>query len=185
MEDTVIMDKLSSRDQDGIAEINAKYGRLIRSVCRGILKSPQDVEEAENDVLFAVWEGVSRGKPDDLTAYICKIARRIAINKLRYNTAAVRNSDLLTELDECLPSGYSIEDEAEKAELSAALNEWLRTQSEKHRRLFVLRYFNMLSIKEVAQGSKMSVTAVTTALSRLCGSLKKYLIERGFFNEND
>lgn len=183
MEDTIIMDKLSNRDQSGLAEISSKYGRLIRNVCRSILKSPQDVEEVENDVLLAVWEGLEREEPDNLTAYICKIARRLAINKLRYNTAAVRNSDLLTELDECLPSGYSPEDAAEKEELSRALNEWLRSQSDKHRKMFVLRYFNMCSVKETAKACSMSKTAVTTALARLRGSLKEFLIERGAFYE--
>ncbi len=183
MEDIIIVDKLSNRDQSGLAEISSKYGKLIRSVCGGILKSPQDVEEVENDVFLAVWEGIPRDKPANLTAYICKIARRMSINKLRYNTAAIRNSDLLTELDECLPSGYSIEDEAEKAELSAALNDWLRSQSDKHQRMFVLRYFNMCSVKETAKACSMTQTAVTTALARLRASLKEYLIERGMFYE--
>lgn len=102
MEDIIIVDKLSNSDQSGLAEISSKYGKLIRSVCGRILKSPQDVEEVENDIFLAVWEGIPRDKPANLTAYICKIARRISINKLRYNTAAIRNSDLLTELDECL-----------------------------------------------------------------------------------
>lgn len=181
MEDNIIVDKLSSRDQSGLDEISSKYGRLIRKICRSILKSPQDIEEVENDVLLAVWEGLERGKPDSLTAYICKIARRRSINKLRYNTAAVRNSDLITELDECLPSGYSPEEAAEKEELERALNEWLRCQSDKHQRIFVLRYFNMCSIKETAKACSMSKTAVTTALARLRGSLKKYLMERGMF----
>ncbi|MDE6727321.1 MAG: sigma-70 family RNA polymerase sigma factor [Oscillospiraceae bacterium] len=181
MDDAVIVDKLSNRDQSGLKELKSKYGRLIASVCQGILRSPQDIEEVENDVFLAIWNGIPRDDPENLTAYICKIARRKAVDKLRYNTAAVRNSDLLTELDECLPSGYSPEDAAEKAELIAALNEWLQSQSEKHQRLFVLRYFNMLSVKEAARSCKMSVTAVTTALSRLRGSLKNYLIERGLF----
>lgn len=181
MEDIMIVDKLSNRDQSGLDEISSKYGKLIRSVCSRILKSPQDMEEVENDIFLAVWEGIPRDKPENLTAYICKIARRTSINKLRYNTAAIRNSDLLTELDECLPSGYSIEDEAEKAELSAALNDWLRLQSDKHRKMFVLRYFNMYSVKETAKACSMSKTAVTTALARLRGSLKNYLTERGMF----
>lgn len=183
MEDIMIVDKLSNRDQSGLDEISSKYGKLIRGVCGRILKSPQDIEEVENDIFLAVWEGIARDKPENLTAYICKIARRISISKLRYNTAAIRNSDLLTELDECLPSGYSIENEAEKAELSEALNGWLRLQSDKHQRMFVLRYFNMYSVKETAKACSMSKTAVTTALARLRGSLKKYLIERGMFYE--
>lgn len=181
MEDAVIMNKLENRDQSGLAEIKFKYGRLILSVVRGVLKSPQDVEEVENDVLLSVWESLERENPGNLTAFICKIARRKAVDRVRYNTAAVRNSDLLTELDECLPSGYSPEDEAEKAELSRALNEWLKTQNEKQQNLFTLRYFYMNSVKEAARQCKMSVTAATTALSRMRGSLKNYLIERGMF----
>ena len=179
MEDNAILEKLSSRDQSGLEEISAKYGKLIRKICRGILKSPQDVEEVENDVLLAVWESLESEKPASLVGFICKIARRRAINKLRYNTAAARNSDLLTELDECLPSGFSLEDAAEKAELAEALNAWLNSQSEKHQRLFILRYFNMCSVKETAKACSMSKTAVTTALARLRGSLKNYLTERG------
>lgn len=183
MNDAVIVDKLSNRDQSGLKELKSKYGRLIASVCQGILRSSQDIEEVENDVLLAVWDGIPRDDPENLTAYICKIARRKAVDKLRYNTAAVRNSDLLTELDECLPSGYSPEDAAEKAELAAALNEWLKFQSEKLQKLFTLRYFYMYSTKETAKACSMSQTAVTTALARLRGSLKKYLVERGLFYE--
>lgn len=181
MEDAVIMNKLENRDQSGLAEIKSKYGRLILSVVRGVLKSPQDVEEVENDVLLSVWESLESVNPENLTAFICKIARRKAVDRVRYNTAAIRNSDLLTELDECLPSGYSPEDEAEKAELSRAFNEWLKTQNEKLQNLFTLRYFYMNSVKEAARGCNMSVTAATTALSRMRGSLKKYLMERGMF----
>lgn len=183
MDDSAIVYKLANRDQSGLRELKSKYGRLINSVCRGILKSPQDIEEVENDVLLAAWEGISRDEPENLTAYICKLARRKAVDKLRYNTAAVRNSDLLTELDECLPSTGSPEDAAERAELSGALNEWLRELDERQRRLFTLRYFYMYSTKEAAKACSMSQTAVTTALARLRGSLKKYLTERGFFDE--
>lgn len=183
VEDAVIMNKLENRDQSGLAEIKSKYGRLILSVVRGVLKNPQDVEEVENDVLLSVWESLGKENPENLTAFICKIARRKAVDRLRYNTAAIRNSDLLTELDECLPSGYSPEDEAEKAQLSRALNEWLRSQNDKLQKLFVSRYFYMNSVKDAAKGCNMSVTAATTALSRMRGSLKKYLIERGMFYE--
>lgn len=183
MEDAAIMNKLENRDRSGLDEIKSKYGRLILNVIRGVLKNPQDIEEVENDVLFALWEKLQSQAPDNLTAFICKIARRKAVDRLRYNTAAIHNSDLLTELDECLPSGYSPEDEAEKAELSRALNDWLRSQNEKQRKLFTLRYFYMNSVKEAAKGCSMSVTAATSALSRMRGSLKKYLIERGMFYE--
>lgn len=183
MEDKTITELLTNRDQRGLAELKAKYDRLILKVCRGFLRSPEDAEECANDTLLAVWESIPPNRPDNLTAYICKIARRKTIDRLRCNTAAMRSPELMTELDECLPSGYSTEDEAEKAELSAALNEWLKSLDERQQKLFTLRYFYMTSAKDAAKACSMTPTAATTALSRLRGSLKKYLVERGLFYE--
>ena len=163
MEDVKITELLASRDQTGLSELKRKYYRLILKVCRGILRSPEDAEEVANDTLLAVWNGTPPEDPDDLKAYICRIARRKAINRFHYNTAAMRNADLLTELDECIPSGYSVEDAAEKAELTAALNEWLGTLDEKKRQLFIQRYFYMLSAKEAAKSVSMTPTAAKTA----------------------
>ncbi len=181
MEDVKITELLTSRDQAGLAELKLKYNRLILKVCRGILRSPEDAEECANDTLYAVWNSIPPENPDDLKAYICRIARRKAINRFHYNTAAMRNADLLTELDECVPSGYSVEDSAERAELTAALNDWLGTLDEKKRGLFIRRYFYMLSVKETAKACSMSCTAATTALLRLRESLKEYLTERKMF----
>lgn len=181
MEDVKITELLTSHDQTGLSELKRKYNRLILKVCRGILRSPEDAEECANDTLLAVWNSTLPESPDDLKAYICRIARRKAINRFHYNKAAMRSADLLTELDECIPSGYSVEDAAEKAELTAALNDWLGMLHEKKRQLFIARYFYMLSVKETARECSMSVTAATTALMRLREGLKEYLTERKLF----
>ena len=181
MEDVKITQLLTSRDQTGLSELKRKYNRLILKVCRGILRSPEDAEEVANDTLLAVWNSIPPEDPDDLKAYICRIARRKAINRFHYNTAAMRNADLLTELDECIPSGSSVEDTAERAELTAALNDWLGTLDEKKRQLFIQRYFYMLSVKEAAKSVSMTPTAATTALLRMRESLKEFLKKREMF----
>lgn len=181
MEDVKITQLLTSRDQTGLSELKRKYNRLILKVCRGILRSSEDAEECANDTLLAVWNSIPPEDPDDLKAYICRIARRKAINRFHYNTAAMRNADLLTELDECIPSGCSVEDTAERAELTAALNDWLGTLDEKKRQLFIQRYFYMLSVNEAAKSCSMSCTAASTALLRMRESLKEFLIERKMF----
>lgn len=183
MTDEEIIKLLTDRDQKGINELKSKYFRLILKISRDCLRSKEDAEECADDTLLAVWGQIPPDRPDNLAGYICKIARRKAVDKLRYNTARMRNADLLTELDECLPSDHRVEEEAEKTELAEMLNGWLKTLDEKHRKLFTLRYFFMRPVKEAAKACSMSVTASTTALSRLRQSLKKYLSERGIFYE--
>lgn len=179
MDDLKITQLLFDNDEHGLSEVQKKYGTLIGRICGSILRSRTDVEDCSNDTLQAVWDSIPPNKPDNLAGFICKIARRIAISRIRYNTASVRNSDLLDELDECIVFGSSIEEEAEKAELSRVLNEWLETLSEKQKLLFVKRYYYFESVKEAARECKMSDSAAGTSLQRLRQSLKSYLIERG------
>ena len=183
MEDEKITALLTERSESGLSALRSKYHRLILKVCRGILRSSEDAEEVTNDTLLAVWNGIPLDKPQNLKAYVCRIARRKAVDKLRYNKAAVRNADLLTELDECIPANFSVEENAEKKELAMALNDWLNTLDDTKRQLFTLRYFYMETVKTAAKSCKMSETAASTNLQRLRESLKKYLTERGLFYE--
>lgn len=183
MTDEEIIRLLEKRDDKGLKELSRKYSRLILKLARNILSSQTDAEDCLNDTLMAVWDAIPPDKPGNLAAYVSKIARRKTLNRLRYNTAPTRNSDLLSELDECLPSKMrSVEEAAELSEysefLSAALNSWLDTLSETHKRLFMERYFNARSIKDAARLCAMSLTAATSALSRMRASLKAYLDER-------
>lgn len=180
-DDEKITALLTERSEQGLSALKSKYYRLILKVSRGILRSPEDAEEVTNDTLLAVWNGIPTDKPQNLKAYVCRIARRKAVDKLRYNKAAVRNADLLTELDECIPAGYSVEDNAERSELALALNDWLGTLDNTKRQLFTLRYFYMETVKTAAKSCKMSETAASTALQRLREGLRKYLTERGLF----
>ena len=183
MNDNEIVELLYDRDERGVKAAQEKFSRLIKSICRRILRSEDEAEQCANDTLMRLWEAIPPDRPRDLTGYVAKIARRLTLNKLRYNTAKMRDSDLLDELSECTPSGYSVERQAELSELTAALNEWLRTLPEKQRLLFTLRYFYSYGVKEAANICGMSKTAATTAFMRLRGALKNYLTERGLFDE--
>lgn len=103
MENAKITELLFQRDERGLSALKSKYSRLMMKICRGLLRSAEDAEEVLNDSLLAVWESIPPARPDDLAAYVCKITRRKSVNRLRYNTAGMRNSDILTELDECVP----------------------------------------------------------------------------------
>lgn len=183
MDDKEIVELLYIRDERGVKAAQDKFFKLVMNVCRGLLHSKEEAEQCANDTLLKLWEAIPPDRPEVLTGYICKIARRLALNRLRYNTAQMRNSDLITELDECLPGNYSVERQAELSELTETLNVWLRSLPEKQQRLFTLRYFYAYGVKEAAQACGMSKTAATTALMRLRESLKKYLNERGFYHD--
>ena len=184
MQDNEIVELLYSRDERGLTELQSKFSKLIMKIALGVLNSRTDAEEIVNDVLLSVWNAVPPEHPEDLTAYICKIARRTTLNRLRYNTAAKRNFDLLTELDECvLAHENSPEKAAENSELSAAVDEWLDSLDEQKHRMFMLRYFYLQPLAETAKLCNVTRTAAASTLLRLRRSLKQFLTERGMFYE--
>lgn len=180
MDDNEIIKLLTERDERGVKALDEKFRRLIMKIALGIVSSREDAEECANDTLMAVWNAVPPERPVNLTAYVCKIARRLTLNRLRYNTAEMRSFDLITELDECTPAAGS---SVEEAEFKEALDTWLDSLNKKQHKLFILRYFCLLSVKDAAKACSMSQNAAGVTLMRLRGSLKKYLTERGFHYE--
>lgn len=184
MQDNEIVELISSKDERGLSELQNRFLKLIMKIGFGMLDSREDAEDCANETLLKVWNAIPPDKPENLTAYVCKIARRLVINRIRYNSAASRSCDFIDELDELgelIPSNErSIEQNAEDAELSAVIGEWLNTLDKRQHKLFMLRYFYMQSVKDSAAACSISESSAGNMLLRLRKSLKKFLIERGY-----
>ena len=53
MNDEEIIKLFEARDEKGISAAGERYGKLLRSVARGILRSEQDAEECESEARCA------------------------------------------------------------------------------------------------------------------------------------
>ena len=138
MEDEKIIALFWSRSEQAIEETAAKYGRLCRKIAGNILENEQDTEECLNDTYLGVWNSIPPARPAVLRAYVCRIARNLAVKKFRSNTAAKRDSRsdcLLEELEECIPAPAwrEVEAQIERKELSGYLEEFLDTLGKRER----------------------------------------------------
>ena len=105
MDDSKIIALFFERSEQAITELSNKYGKLCMYVANNILGNQQDAEECVNDAYLGAWNTIPPQKPNPLQAYICRIARNIAITKYHTNTAVKRNSHYdiaLEELEYCL-----------------------------------------------------------------------------------
>jgi RNA polymerase sigma-70 factor (ECF subfamily) len=178
LEDSEIVSLFVRRDERAIAETEARYGRLLRSVCEAVLGSREDAEECVSDAMLSLWNTIPPKRPDRLGAYAAKIARNAALTRLERNTAQKRTGGLLVfdELEDCLPDtadGPSAW--ADSAAIRAAVNSFLSSQKPLHRVVFVRRYFFFDTEKEIAARTGLSEGNVRTLLSRLRGRLAERL----------
>ncbi len=179
--DEQIIEALFSRDESILEQISNNYKNLYISVLRQILGSEEDVSECENDVLLAVWNSIPPNRPDNLAAYISKLARNISINRFKYNTRSKRAAGymlVLEELSECIPdskSGKEITRLEENKELSKILNDFLKGLDPETRVLFVRRYFYLESVGSLAERYGFTENKVSVKLHRARNKLHKIL----------
>lgn len=107
MTDEEMIQLLHARDEKRLDALRKKYGRLLKSVAYGILRSAQDAEECESEALLRAWNSIPPAKPEHLTGYLCQIARRAALDRYDYNSAAKRSGESLPldELAEYISGG--------------------------------------------------------------------------------
>lgn len=184
--DNYIKALFQSRSEIAISVTKNKYGRLIYSVAYDLLHSHEDANECENDTYLVLWNSIPPSNPVNLKAYCLKITRNLALKKLEYYSAEKRNmtktfsyEQLLEELSELESDISNVSDTG----LSDCINEYLSTIKQSERRVFILRYWYMLSIKEIMRECHMSESRVKSILFRNRMKLKRRLIERGFYHE--
>lgn len=182
MTDEDIVGLFWERSEDAIAETEKLYGNYFFYIANGILHSEEDAKEIVNDTYLKAWNTIPPERPNPLGAFLGRITRQLSINRLEQNTAKKRGGGQYTmaidELAETLADGS--EDYA-TADLSDSINRFLRKLPTVRRRVFIMRYWYMRSVSDIAASYGMSEGKVASMLFRLRNKLKEQLLKEGFY----
>jgi RNA polymerase sigma-70 factor (ECF subfamily) len=184
MEDSEILALFEARDEAALRELDARYGALCRSAARNILGSDADAEECFNDALLRAWNAIPPESPTYLRAYLLKLTRGVAIDRLRASGAAKRGGGelplVLDELAECVPGGLDTEDEALAKALGEAVSRFLAELPQRDRTIFVRRCFMVEPHRDIARSLGMRENTVAVILRRTRQRLRAYLTKEGY-----
>lgn len=184
MEDKLLIDGLFARDERAVARLEEKYSGYCYTVAYAVVRCREDAQECVSDAILGAWNSIPPNRPIDLGAYIGRIARNAALNRLKARHAKKRGEKhirlVLDELSECVPGAENTEAQADAILLREALNSFLRSLEQERRIIFVQRYWYMLSIAEIAAERGMTEGAVKMSLKRTRDSLREFLCEEGF-----
>lgn len=183
-DDEKIIELFFERSEQGIRELDTKYGKFLRKISYNILNDRQDAEECVNDAYLGAWNAIPPAKPDPLLTYICKIVRNISLKVYYRKTAAKRNSVYTIAMDEieaCIASTNTVEAELEAKELAHIIESFLDTLTPENRVIFMRRYWFSESCKDIAELVGLTEKNVSVRLTRIRRKLKSYLAEREVF----
>lgn len=182
MDDKAIIDLFFERSEQAIRELDTKYGKTCHKVSYNILNNQQDAEECVNDAYLGTWNAIPPQRPNPLLTFLCRIVRNLSIMRYHANTATKRNSayDIaLEELENCLSSGITVEDEVEGKLLVQTIEDFLDTLSRDSRVIFMRRYWFSDSYAEIAKQVGISEKTVSVRLTRIRNQLRERLTKEG------
>lgn len=171
------------RGEKAVSAAMESYWDYCKKIAFNILNNAEDSEECVNEALLKAWESIPPNKPQSFCGYIGKLTRNFAIDLYRKKQRDKRGGGqvplVLEELSECVSDGTDIEKNAELKELTAALNEFLKTLPQTKRSICVLRYSRLEPVADIAAKLGVKESYVLTTLSRTRKKLKQYLEKRG------
>ena len=179
MEDRQIVRLFFERSDRAIDETERKYGTYCRSIARNILHNEEDADECVSDAWLGAWNSIPPQKPEALGAYVGKLTRRKAIDRLRALNTYKRGGRAVTlaieELDRCIPDGCAVEEDILRQELGETIRRFLGRLGETERNVFLLRYWYVCPVAEIAERLDFSQAKVKSMLMRTRKKLRTFL----------
>lgn len=180
MEDCRIAESIKENPNTGIALLAEKYGQLINYIIRGILAGyEQDMEECFQDTLMRCTDCIDYYDKSykSMQGWICTIARRIAIDRLR----KIKQGQIIYEQSvddiENISAYESMEEEYIKKEKYQNVYDAINKLSKRDREIFLRKYFYMQTAEQIALEMGKSVRSVESHLYRIRKKLQDNLKE--------
>lgn len=181
LEDERILALYWARDAAAIQETDVKYGARLHGLSRRLLPVREDAEECVNDTYLGAWNAIPPTRPAHFFAFLAKLCRNLACNRLDWLNAAKRRADVVSLTDElaaCVPGTDGGREQALR-ELGDLLSDFLRGLPQESRLFFLRRYWFMDSVKEIAERYAVGESRVKTSLFRTRRRLREYLEKEG------
>jgi len=157
-----------------------KYERKVYAYLYYKVHTPQDAEDLTTKTFLRFIKHAKNLKNAKILPYLLRIAHNLACDFYRGMRSTVR---LLPNIG----SRRNPVEEVEKKELMESLKEKLQRLSPRDREVFLLYYFEKLSIKEISETMGLTESNVKIILHRSRKKIKKELEEEwgGGNNEGD
>lgn len=171
LEEELLLNRVGKGDQQAMAEIFDRYGRLVYSVAFRVLADAGQAEDVLQDVFFNVWQEPQKFQKDrgPLGAWLAVVSRNRAIDSLRRR----KPSDSLDDV--VLASQANVVMDIERESLIDKIRNAMMILPPEQKLSMELAYFEGLSHSEIAARTGDPLGTVKTRIRSGLLSLRKAL----------
>ena len=183
MNDNEIIEQLYGREPQAVEEMIRQYGGYCGYIARNFLSSREDQEECLNDTWLHAWNSIPPNRPEHLGAFLGRITRNLALNRLRQGAAQKRGGGtipvVLEELADCISDKTDVQTVLEQKQLAETINCFLGQLNREKRVAFVRRYYYGDSVASISQRLECSQSRIKSMLHRTRKQLREFLEQEG------
>lgn len=160
-----ILHSIASGDRTAVQDCINKYGGLVWSIARKMLRNPDDAEDAVQEIFVDIWKNAARfdETQSSETTFIAMIARRRVIDKIRHSTRRISPDSL----DDVLLEPFTRSDQEMQISVEAKeAAEAMRTLRPEQQQVLRLSIIQGMSHQEISDATGMPIGTVKTHARR-------------------
>jgi RNA polymerase sigma-70 factor, ECF subfamily len=179
LDDRMLVLDFQAGHPEAFVEVHERYGGLVRHICLRYLPNQQDADEAFQETMVRVFQGLYRFNGRyALQPWIARIATNVSLDALR-GRARRPNVDgrSLDDHEEYQDPGESPDEAVERLVQRDLVLSVLTDMPEAHRRALVLREMEGRSHREIAKAMDISPAQAKALIHRAKGTFRRRWLE--------
>ena len=179
LEDRLLVLDFQAGNPQAFVEIHRRYGSLARHVCQRFLPNQQDADEAFQETMIRVFQGLYRFNGRyALQPWIARIAKNVSLDMLRGRARRPQNDDSAPSTDELSRPGDEADEIVERLVQRDTVLAVLGDLPETHRRALMLRELEGRSHREIAQELEITTGQAKALIHRARGSFRRRWLQK-------
>ncbi len=160
-----ILQRIATGDKTAVQDCLDRYGGLVWSIARKMLRNTDEAEDAVQEVFVDIWKNAGRfdESKSSETTFVAMIARRRLIDKIRYATRRISADSL----DDVLLEPFTRADNNMQVSIEAKqAAEAMRTLRPEQQQVLRLSIVQGMSHQEISDATGMPLGTVKTHARR-------------------
>jgi RNA polymerase sigma factor (sigma-70 family) len=179
LDDRLLVLDFQVGNPQAFVEIHHRYGALARHVCQRFLPGQQDADEAFQETMIRVFQGLYRFNGRyALQPWIARIAKNVSLDILRGHARRPKTDHSAPANDELPVPGDEADDIVERLVQRDTFLAVLADLPNTHRRALMLRELEGRSHREVAHELEMTPSQAKALIHRAKASFRRQWLEK-------